>query len=463
MKRKGGIDPSSFAESFQGFMETMQSSAPKAEPAVFARLKAHFGRELAGLTILSETVGKLERPNLQRALKTVTGRGAAELFGVQSRFSPTGTSLADIDADDTQGVHEAPPEFTNVHLADGEVLSCLHSGIYLLADGENRSALLIQGPQAHDFHEQVRLEVMAPTAVEAQRVIGELRAEMIRQNVYRGQVISLEAGSFSDNVSVRYHRLPSIEREDIILADGVLDRIERQSSAATVYRDRLLQAGRHLKRGILLHGPPGTGKTLTAMYLAGQLEGRTVFLVTGAGMGLLAQTCSMARLLEPSMVIIEDVDLIAQERQRKNSCGAVLFELLNIMDGLHGDVDIVFLLTTNRPDLLEPALAARPGRIDLAIHVPLPGVDERRRLFELYGAGLTLDVSDLEELIRKTEGASGAFIKELLRKAAVLAAPDGDPITVRDEHLRDAMHELTIAGGAITKSLLGASATRGDS
>jgi hypothetical protein len=452
---EGDLDPRKFAQSFQGFMDTMHASAPKGESAVFGRLKTHFGVQPADLTILSESFEKVERPNLQRALETFTQRGTAELFGVKARFSPMGTGLADIDEKNTQGVNEAPPEFENVHLADGEILSCLHSGIYLLGDGDCRSAISIRGPQRHDFRSQVRIEVMAPTTPDAERVLGELRAEMIRLNVYKGHVISLESNTMQE-VSVRYHRLPSIERQDIILSSGLLDRIERQSSAATVHRDRLLSSGRHLKRGILLHGPPGTGKTLTAMYLAGQLEERTVFLVTGTGMGLLARTCRMARFLEPSMVIIEDVDLIAEERKSEHSCGALLFELLNIMDGLNEDVDVVFLLTTNRPDLLEPALAARPGRIDLAVEVPLPEASERAQLFELYGEGLTMDVSDPDELVRKTEGASGAFIRELLRKAAILAAPSGDPITVRDEHIRDAMHELTVAGGAITKSLLGA-------
>jgi ATP-dependent 26S proteasome regulatory subunit len=98
----------------------------------------------------------------------------------------------------------------------------------------------------------------------------------------------------------------------------------------------------------------------------------------------------MARLLQPSIVVLEDVDLIAEERTREGACSAVLFELLNQMDGLADDADILFLLTTNRPDILEPALASRPGRIDQAIEIPLPDAACRRRLLELYGRGLTL-------------------------------------------------------------------------
>src|SRR5262249_7015466 len=136
-----------------------------------------------------------------------------------------------------------------------------------------------------------------------------------------------------------------------------------------------------------------------------------------------------------------------------------LFELLNQMDGLAEDVDVLFLLTTNRPDILEPALASRPGRIDIAIEVPLPDEDCRRRLLELYASGLLLELSDPAKLISRIKNVSGAFIRELLRKAAVFAAEDDGqtPLTVRDRHIEDALTELIVAGGTLTQSLLGVS------
>src|SRR5262249_39459678 len=150
--------------------------------------------------------------------------------------------------------------------------------------------------------------------------------------------------------------------------------------------------------------------------------------------------------------ILEDVDLVAEDRTNQRGCATpLLFELLNQMDGLAADADILFLLTTNRPELLEPALAARPGRIDQAIEVPLPDAVCRRRLFDLYGQGLTLRLSDLERFIRRTEGASAAFIRELLRKAALFAADDSAALIVEDRHLDEAVHELVVQGGELTK------------
>ena len=157
------------------------------------------------------------------------------------------------------------------------------------------------------------------------------------------------------------------------------------------------------------------------------------------------------------MVVLEDVDLIAAERTRGEiGCAPLLFDLLNEMDGLGEDVDVVFVLTTNRPDLLEPALASRPGRIDQAIEVPLPDGASRLRLLELYSEGLELGMRSLEPYVARTEGASGAFIRELLRKAALFAADEGDSLIVEDQHLDEALHELLVEGGVLTKSLLGA-------
>src|SRR5262245_27608083 len=119
------------------------------------------------------------------------------------------------------------------------------------------------------------------------------------------------------------------------------------------------------------------------------------------------------------------------------------------------DMEVLFLLTTNRPDILEPALAARPGRIDQAFEIPLPDAYCRRKLFELYSQGLKLQVNDLEPFIRRTKNAGGAFIRELMRKAALFAAGTGPEIVVDEEHLEEAIHELVVHGQEVTKSLLG--------
>jgi ATP-dependent 26S proteasome regulatory subunit len=283
---------------------------------------------------------------------------------------------------------------------------------------------------------------------------------MRKRNVYRGHVVSLAMNEMHQ-LQTTFHRLPQITRDQIILPSGVLERIERESVGFSKHAATLRAAGRHLKRGMLLHGSPGTGKTLTAMYLASRMPDRTVLLITGRGMGLLEQACAMARVLQPATIILEDVDLIAEERTRQGEgggCAPLLFELLNQMDGLADDADILFVLTTNRPDRLEPALAARPGRIDQAVEVPLPDAGCRRRLFELYGRGLEV-TAPIDPYIDRTAGASASFIRELLRKSALFAADEGGELEVRAKHIDEALHEMVVEGGDLMKSLLGAGAS----
>ena len=277
---------------------------------------------------------------------------------------------------------------------------------------------------------------------------------MREHNVYRGKVLSFGGEHPFRPAPVSVRSLPDVPRERIVLPERALERIERHTAGLARHRERLRESGRHVRRGLLLHGPPGTGKTLSVMYLAGLMPERTVILLTGRTLGAVGMACSLARSLEPAMVVIEDVDLIAQDRSHYESA-PLLFELLNAMDGLDEDADLIFVLTTNRPESLESALAARPGRIDLAVELPLPDAGARRRLFEIYGAGLALDVPDWEPIVLATDGTSPAFVRELFRHAALTAAEAGRA-AVTGEDLLGAVSELKDQSGRLTAALLGA-------
>lgn len=187
----------------------------------------------------------------------------------------------------------------------------------------------------------------------------------------------------------------------------------------------------------------------------------TTILLAGEQLGLVRECCQLARMLAPSLVIMEDVDLIAGERDqgRHPAFQVTLHTLMNEMDGLGSSSEVLFLLTTNRPEAIEPAIAARPGRIDQAIEFPLPDAECRRRLLELYGAGLRLDLREPDRLIARTDGASPAFLQEMVRKAALVSAddpaePDGT-LQVNDAHFDTALREMLFGGGELTRNLLG--------
>jgi cell division protease FtsH len=409
--------------------------------------------------VIEQEFEEYQRPNLHLALEELIPADAGrQLLGVVTSHAYDTVNLPKLARSETaREFQRGPVEYRETPLADDRTLACVNRGLYLFRDDGIPLVLLVTvGAMPHMA--KIHVSVMSREREAAERFVRKLAKAVRHGAAFRGKVLSIEQGCFG-GVVVRFHKLPQIERENLILPEDLLRRIERQAMGMTRHAARLKAAGRHLKRGILMHGKPGTGKTLSAMYLAAQMPGRTVVVLTGGAVGSIETACQLARMLEPATIVLEDVDLIGTERGRQQvGANALLFELLNQMDGLGEDADILFVLTTNRPDHLEPALAARPGRIDLAIEIPLPDPDCRRRLFDLYGKGLTMKSADPEAWVRRMKGVSAAFIRELLRKAAVLAAEDSaanDELVVTDEHLEGAAAELLVAGGALTTTLLG--------
>lgn len=462
------LSAASFGRAFRAFLEQSVNERPLEEPPFLKRLAEHLGTDPGELPIITESLSSIEHPNVQAALEAwISSDGrSAELVGMSAEQKRYGglAGMAELVSSARGGLmgdqapQPGPADYANVAVARGETRACVQNGLYLLRSGERPLAVVVRGPVEHG-PPQVSLEVMAPEPEEASAFLKEIREGMNRHNVYRGQLLALGKphGPFGEGgAKVEFLAVPDIRREAVILPDGVLERIERHTVGFSAHAERLLAAGRHLKRGLLLHGPPGTGKTLTAMYLVGRMPGRTVLVLSGRSYGLVAPTCELARNLQPSMVILEDVDLVAEERGM-DAMGEnpLLFELLNEMDGLAGDADVIFALTTNRPDLLEPALATRPGRIDQATEIPLPDARSRRRLVSLYGEGLDLRLEDPDAVISRTEGVSASFIKELLRRAALFAAEESEELVVTDRHVSEALDEILIDGGVLTMRLLG--------
>ena len=136
----------------------------------------------------------------------------------------------------------------------------------------------------------------------------------------------------------------------------------------------------------------------------------------------------------------------------------MLNKLLNEMDGLRADADILFILTTNRPESLEAALASRPGRVDQAIEFPLPDAVGRAKLLRLYACGMTLADDLIETAVKRTDGVSASFIKELMRRTAQFHLERGGDGAPSAADLDAALDELLFSGGSLNRSLLGAPA-----
>jgi ATP-dependent 26S proteasome regulatory subunit len=292
-----------------------------------------------------------------------------------------------------------------------------------------------------------------------------LEQAIAQSRAYRGKVLSLERAEHYEGRSrgILVHRIPRVAPEAVILPAATRALLDRNVIDFMQARESLRALGLQTKKGILLYGPPGTGKTHTIRYLASNLPGITTFIITAGQVGLLAQYMTLARLLQPSMVVIEDVDLIARSRERmQGGCEEVLLNrLLNEMDGLQENSDVLFVLTTNRPQDLEAALAQRPGRIDQAIEVPLPDEGCRDKLVRLYGRGMKLSPALIAEAAKRTDGVSAAFIKELMRRTAqaAIARAGAKKVTEPNEaDLTEALDDMLFSGGKLNVKLLGGAA-----
>ena len=432
-------------------------------------LANHFGPGTSDLPVVGTEWPSYEHVNVQLGLDhwlSAPGR-VHERIGI-SEYQHRSFSLGDLAQPSEHGLKAGSVAMVQQSTGpEGQVLDCARCALYLVVDPSGRVAVLLREGDAHGpAGPMVRLEVLAEYSDAADRVLREIEELTLEHNVFRGQVLSFGTEMFGPrNTRLNFTRRPNLARSELILPKGLLEVIERQVVGIARQRERLRAGGQHLKRGVLLHGAPGTGKTHTIRYLLGQLEGVTVVILSGNALAGIAQACSIARALQPAAVIIEDVDLIAEQRGMHPGQHPLLFQLLNEMDGLGEDVDVVFLLTTNRVDLLEPALAARPGRVDQAVEIPMPDADARRSLIELYRGNLQLDIADYAPVLNRTEGVTASFLKELLRRAAMVAVadenekvPKDETLTVTAAQMEAALAELLDEANQLTRSLLGSTA-----
>jgi cell division protease FtsH len=455
-----------FAETFSRFVETMSRAAQLDKSSeVRTLLTEHLGVDPASQPVVSAGFPAYDHVNLQLAMSAYLqseGRqhGLVGISGQQRHFG----SLSDIiEMSNYAHVRLGSVDYVTLPIGPSETLVCVNFGLFLVADGDYKLVVLLRGPSEHGQQQGASLEALSTDQERAHQFLGEIASLMVQLNVFRGQVISFGSSAMGHMGlgPVVFHERPKLDRESLVLPESTLDLIERQVTGIARQKDRLRGAGQHVKRGLLLYGPPGCGKTLTLRYLISRATEHTVVILSGGGLYMIRHAGALARLLQPSIVILEDVDLVAQERvAMPGFSNTVLFDLLNEMDGIEEDADVAFILTSNRADLLEPALAARPGRVDLAVEIGLPDEEARSRLIALYARGVELELRDPAPLIASTRGVAASFIKELVRKASLISAEQSDgkgTLTLSDEHLLEALSELLDERSAVTRTLLGAS------
>jgi len=195
------------------------------------------------------------------------------------------------------------------------------------------------------------------------------------------------------------------------------------------------EIGARVPKGVLLFGPPGTGKTLLAKAVAGEagvpffsISGSDfVEMFVGVGASRVRDMFKTAKQNAPCIIFIDEIDAVG--RQRGTGMGGghdereqTLNQLLVEMDGFDGNIGVIVMAATNRPDVLDPALL-RPGRFDRQITISNPDVNGRTAILKVHARNKNLDPSiNLEDVAHRIPGFSGADIENLLNEAALLAA-----------------------------------------
>lgn len=429
------------------------------EKSLVFKLTRFFKKNVQEFTSTSRTFPGIDLPNIHIAIR----KYAEAHSGTYEMVGHLGYGLRYLTTPNMgpSGPQTAPIQYESVDISTNERMQCPRNGIYLVDCPDGKVAF-----EVHFWYEggnSAELMVLSDAEDKNAKILEEIRELVCQHSIFKGKIISLEGLEQTPDIAgwlkVRFHEFQKVNKEQIILPDDTLELIERNVMSFYKHSEALKKAGKSLKRGILFYGKPGTGKTFTAKYLAQYLEGVTVFLLSGEQLWLVKEAFQLSRLLAPSLVIMEDVDLIAHTRDETLG-QTILHQLLNELDGLTKSTEIIFLLTTNRPEVLEPALALRPGRVDQAIKFPLPDASCRKRLVEQYADGLVLNIKEMDRLVDRTDGASPAFIQELLRKSALIAAEqesfaeNNGTLVVADKHLQKALDELLLSG-PLTRTLVG--------
>jgi len=198
---------------------------------------------------------------------------------------------------------------------------------------------------------------------------------------------------------------------------------------------RFIRLGAKIPKGVLLTGAPGTGKTLIARAVAGEAKvpffeisgSEFIELFVGVGSGRVRDLFAKAKLKQPCIVYIDELDAIGRARGAGLGGGhdereQTLNQILSEMDGFSQDAKIVVLASTNRPDVLDSALL-RPGRFDRKLVLDAPDKKSRESILKIHTRQkpLTKNVN-LKEIAERTPGFSGAELANLANEAAILAA-----------------------------------------
>jgi len=346
----------------------------------------------------------------------------------------------------------------NTKLADGEIQSPLVmrvksdviEGTYRSGQSPVDTPFIVHYPP--DYEEKLTTDVLAAgvelktdsqEATLVQWLLGTILPYILLFGIFIFILFQLQGGGnrvmqFGKSKAKQVSKdQPRVTFADVAGADEAVEELQ-EIKEFLESPQKFRAMGAKIPKGALLYGPPGTGKTLLARAVAGEagvpffsISGSDfVEMFVGVGASRVRDLFEQAKQNAPSIVFIDEIDAVGRHRgaglggghdEREQTLNQLLVEL----DGFDVKAGVIVIASTNRPDILDPALL-RPGRFDRQIVVDRPDLPGREKILEVHAKGKPLapDI-DLKVLARRTPGFTGADLANLINEAALLAARRG--------------------------------------
>ena len=330
---------------------------------------------------------------------------------------------------------EYPASFSNIEYSHKQYKSCFYMGAYFLSKGEHKYMFDIDyGNNVSIF----KVSSHAKADPSGQKILQDLVAYSAKNNFLKGQKIDPKCNFISFERKYSW--------DDLILDKETKAEIRRNLYNVLANTDVYEKNNLTIKRGLIFHGPPGTGKTLLGKILCNAVDW-TFIWVTPRHLDDsrdVTRIVGMARDLSPTILFLEDIDLVGADRNENRNLG-LLGELMNQLDGMQENRNIITIATTNNVEALEKALLKRPGRFDRVIEFGEPKAESILEMLKLFAKGVNLDPAiDFTKMAETLNGLTGAQVRELVNLSVLYAIDEksydeGKILTVKAKHFDRAL------------------------
>jgi len=318
-----------------------------------------------------------------------------------------------------QGCNYDEPVIRDIQIDYTKFESCVTDGQFLLEKNNIRLVIILNGTNS------VQIETTETHRRLVKAFIRAIGDYLKKHNFYRGKKLNYDVEISFLNAGYR-------DWDSVIMDSDMKKEIHLNTIGFLKNCAQLGKYGVPSRRGIILAGEPGTGKTIVCKALMSEADKITCIATSADGMmgsGCISELFSIAQDLSPSIIFIEDIDFIGQERHDFYRGTAPLISLLAEMDGIAEKTAIVTVATSNCFETLDKALSERPSRFDRVFRINRPTYQQRAELVKHISRKIPLSEDVREYIVKETNGFTPAQIQEVVHGMVISQTAGGEDMT----------------------------------